>query len=361
MHLITRVHRVLLLFYPSGFQTEFGEKMQDVFATALTEAQRPSRAVDVGDKTRTVFVQAVQVHGGTSRALRFFLRELKDLPGSLLRQHWLAIKKEKVPMNTLTESNGIPIKERQPGTWGAVFLAGLPHLLMSLLIGIGKLGILDTYQVSKIGKPTIGIELTLLVIGILIYAWRRGWPLWSASWYLYGTWVVLVVVGLTIESLDLEDSWRYTNAMLLGWILLCIIGYFVVLSKSKLHGLLSVAFLFPLLSVTMLEFVPNPIEGWLAIGVGLLAALVAGTIVRIGELRPALGLVLGLNLAVGPTWAYIGEYKMLDLPPGAPAYVPKFSSFLEMLALYSIFSLGIVALPFIIHGLWNFGRRKLAS
>lgn len=225
---------------------------------------------------------------------------------------------------------------------------------------VGKLGILDTYQVSQIGKPTIGIELTLLVIGMLIYAWRRGWPLWSASWYLYGTWVVLVIIGLTIESLNLQDSWRYTNAMLLGWILLCIIGYFIVLSKSKLHGLLSVAFLFPLLSVTMLEFVPNPIEGWLAIGVGLLAALVAGTIVRIGELHPALGLVLGLNLAVGLAWAYIGEYKMLDLPPGIPAHVPKFSSFLELLALYSIFGLGIIALPFIIRGLWNFGRRKLA-
>ena len=288
-----------------------------------------------------------------------FLLEIRDLPGSLLRQHWLVIKKEQVPMNTLTESNGIQIEERQPGTWGMAFLAGLPHLLMGLLIGVGKLGIVDTYQVSQIGNATIGIELTLLVIGMLIYAWRRGWPLWSASWYLYGTWVLLVIIGLTIGSLNLEDSWRYTNAMFLGWILLCIIGYFIILSKSKLHGLLSVAFLFPLLSAMMLEFIPNPIEGWLAIGVGLLAALAAGAIVRIGELRLALGLVLSLNLAAGLAWAYIGEYKMLDLPPGIPAHVPKFSRFLELLALYSIFGLGIIALPFILRGLWNFGRRSL--
>ena len=361
VHLITRVYRVLLLLYPSGFRAEFGEEMQDVFATALTEAQHPSHAVDFGDETRAVFVQAVKVHGGTSRALRFFLRELKDLPGSLLRQHWLAIRKEKVPVNTLTESNGIQVKERQRGTWGTAFLAGLPHLLMGLLIGVGKLGILDTYQVSQIGKPTVGIELTLLVIGMLIYAWRRGWPLWSASWYLYGTWVVLVVIGLTIESLNLEDSWRYTNAMLLGWIILCIIGYFIILSKSKLHGLLSVAFLFPMLSVMMLEFVPNPIEGWLAISVGLLAALAAGAVVRVGELRLALGLVLGFNLVVGLGWAYIGEYKMLDLPTGIPAHIPKFSNFLEMLALYCVFGLGIIALPFIFRSLWNFGRRKWGS
>jgi len=60
-------------------------------------------------------------------------------------------------MTTLTESNGIQIKERQPGTWGTAFLAGLLHLLMGLLIGIGKLGNMDN-QVSQTGNaivPTI--------------------------------------------------------------------------------------------------------------------------------------------------------------------------------------------------------------
>ena len=41
VHLVTRVYRVLLVFYPSGFRAEFGEEMQDLFATALTEAQYP--------------------------------------------------------------------------------------------------------------------------------------------------------------------------------------------------------------------------------------------------------------------------------------------------------------------------------
>ena len=43
-------------------------------------------------------------------------------------------------MTTLTESNGIQIKECQPGTWGTASLAGLPHLLMGLLIGVCNLG-----------------------------------------------------------------------------------------------------------------------------------------------------------------------------------------------------------------------------
>ncbi len=330
------------------------------FTQVLRLYPREFRA-DFGDEMRAVFLQAVQAHAGTGKALTFFLSELKDLPGSLLRQHWLAIRREKAPMNTLTKSNGFQIEERQPGTMGTAFLAGLPHLLMGLLIGVGKLGIFETYQVSQTGNAIIGIGLALLVLGVLIYAWRRGWPLWSASWYLYGTLVSLAIIGLTIESRDLEESWRYTNALFIGWILLCIIGYFVILSKSKLHGLLSVAFLFPMLSVMMLEFIPNPIEGWLAIGVGLLAALAAGAIVRVGEFRLCLRLVLGLNLAVGLAWAYISEYKMLDLPAGIPAHIPRFGKFLAMLALCGSFGLGIITLPFILRGLWNLGRRKLGS
>jgi hypothetical protein len=49
---------------------------------------------------------------------------------------------------------------------------------------------------------------------------------------------------------------------------------------------------------------------------------------------------------------------MLDLPPLAPPHVPQFEKFMTYLALYSIFGLGVVAFPFILRGLWNFGKRK---
>lgn len=85
-------------------------------------------------------------------------------------------------MTTISSSNDVQsqVTERQPGTWGAAILAGLPHLLMGLLIGVGKL--LDqTIQINQNISNALGISLGLLVIAILIYAWRRGWPLWSAS------------------------------------------------------------------------------------------------------------------------------------------------------------------------------------
>ena len=253
----------------------------------------------------------------------------------------------------------IQTEEPQPGTWGTAILAGLPHLLMGLLFGVGKL-FDQTIHINQIISIVFGSSLGVVVIVILVFAWRRGWPLWSASWYLYGTWVIIAILGLSIENLNLEESWRYTNALFVGWILLCIIGYFAIITKSKLHGLLSIAFFFPLLGVMFLEFVPNPIEGWLAIELGLLTAATTGAVIRIGSFRIGLGLILWLNLIAGLSIAYISEYKMLDLPPLAPAHAPQFDRFLMNLMFYSIFGLGVVAIPFILRGLWNLGRRKLS-
>jgi hypothetical protein len=346
MSKLTRIFRWLytqsLNLYPADFRINFSDEMQTVFSQAIAEHTRD----------------------GNGKTMVFYLREIRDFPGSLLRQHWSAIKKEVPPMIPVSETNGQnpskPVSaEREPGTWGASTLAGLPHLLMGLLIGAGKLGIFDIYQVSQTSTAIIGIGLALLVMGMLFFAWRHSWPLWSASWYLYGTWVVLAILGLGLESLNLEGSWRYTNAIFLGWILLCIVGYFIILSKSKLHGVLSVAFLFPFLGIMFLEFIPNPIEGWMAIGLGLLTALTIGAIIRLGEFLSGLWLVLGVNLIAGLSLAYVGEYQIKDLPPNIPAHIPKFGNFLELMMLYSIFGMGIVALPFLLRGLWNFARRKL--
>jgi len=334
MSILTRIfgwfYAQSLKLYPKGFRTDFDDEMEDVFTQAARE----------------------------NNAILIFLRELKDLPGSLIHQYWLAIRKEKVAMTTLRESSDIQSEDYQPGTWGLAFLAGLPHLLMGLLIGIGKL-FDQNAPVNQYVSIALAILFGLVVIAILVFAWRRGWPLWSVSWYLYGSWVTLAIISLTIRSLNLEESWRYTNGLFFGWVMLCIIGYFVILTKSRLHGLLSVAFLFPLLGVLFLEFVPNPIEGWLAIGLALLAALTTGMIIRLGEFRTELWLVLGVNVVAGLSLAYVGEYQITDLPPGIPITAGNFGNFLELLGLYSFVALGIIALPFLLRGLWNFGRRKL--
>ena len=244
-----------------------------------------------------------------------------------------------------------------PGSRGAAFLAGLPHLIMGLLIAAGKIFTLD---ISSNGIAYLGGFLGVLVILVLVAAGRRGWPLWSASWYLYGTWVGIAVIGLVIERLDLQESWRYTNAVFVGWMLVCVLAYFYLLLRNRLKGLLAIAFFLPLLGVMMLEFIPDPIEGWLALFLGLLSGVSAGWSVRHAKLVPALRLGIAVNLGAGLLLSYVGEYQVRNLP-GIPFHEPSFPSFLSFLLLYTGASLALIAIPFLVRSLLDFGRKQFGS
>jgi hypothetical protein len=256
-----------------------------------------------------------------------------------------------------TQGNSFSHPKSRPGSWKAAFLAGLPHILMGLLIGIGKL--LTTATTSpQTMSIIVGVSLMGLVVVVLLFAWRRGWPLWSASWYGYGTWTAMVLISFVISQLELDEDWRYSNALFLGWIGLCIIGYFYLFSKDRLKALLAVAFLFPMLGIMFLEFVPNPIEGWLAIGLGLLTTLTTGAIVRLGDFPIGLGLALGVNLVIGLSLAYVGEYQASDLPPRIP-HTPTFSNFAELLTLYLVLTLGLIGGPLLLSRLWNSAMNRV--
>jgi hypothetical protein len=116
-----------------------------------------------------------------------------------------------------------------------------------------------------------------------------------------------------------------------------------------------------MLSLTMMDFVPDPIEAGLAILVGLLSSLTAAALVRKGEFRFALGLVLGLNLIVGLASSYVSEYKIRTILPNGITHIPEFSNFLKGLGFYAFFGIGLLALPFILSGIWNFGKRIFSS
>ncbi|MHA2429323.1 MAG: hypothetical protein ACXADB_14980, partial [Candidatus Hermodarchaeia archaeon] len=194
-----------------------------------------------------------------AKAFVFCMHELKAFPGNLLNQYQFEYQQRKIMMSSKMEIYGNDHSRETaqplhtPGTWGEAILGGLPHALMGLLIGVGKFVTANgSYRFSQSVPITIGVSLGILVVGLLIIAWRKGWPLWSASWYLYGTWMSVAIIGLVIEGLNLQESWRYTNALFLVWIALCLIGYFSILVNDRLRGLVSVAFLFPFLGLMML-------------------------------------------------------------------------------------------------------------
>jgi hypothetical protein len=229
---------------------------------------------------------------------------------------------------------------------------------MGLLIGTSKfLSTASTQPVQTMGLIA-GISLMSLVVIVLLFAWRRAWPLWSASWYGYSTWVTMAFVSFGISRLELDQIWGYTTVLYLGWLGLCITGYFFLLSTNRLKALLAIAFFFPILSVMFLEFVPNPIEGWLAIGLGLLTSLTAGAIVRLGDFRLGLKFALGVNAVTGLFLAYVGEYQISDLPSGIH-HVPSLSNFAQLLTLYLILALGLILGPLLLANLWNFASNRV--
>lgn len=157
----------LLALYPAGFRSEFGSEMQAVFTQAVLERQP------------------------RLRWLAFCLRELVDLPGALLRQHWehwLAWF-EGDPMNPVNEFTA-------PTSRRAALLGALPFLAYGLASMLGKL------TFDRI-HPAIYIWIGLygfILIGLLI-GWVKGFPRWS---YAYLGWALVL-------------AWMWSNYNTPGW------------------------------------------------------------------------------------------------------------------------------------------------
>jgi hypothetical protein len=338
--LTARLYRLLLACYPPGFRAEFGAEMQAVFNQVAADA----------------------CSRGPAALFAAYLRELCGLVAGLLRQHLESIRWEDYTMAPGSDGRDNPkapfTADERPGSWGAAFLAGLPLLLVGLLFGAGRIAGPAAPRPSQ-ATIVVGVSfLALLVALVLAVAWRRRWPRWSASWYGYGAWLWLALPAYLVSRLDLPGSWRYFNALFLGWLALWAAGYLYLFFRDRLAALLSIFALIPLVGVTMLEFVPGPVEGWLAVGLGLLTALAAAIMVRLGTFRAALGLAIGVDLMACLALAYVDEYQMLELPRSIPAHTPAFASFLAHLAFYGAIALVLLAGPFLLQSLVRLGRRK---
>ncbi len=143
VYLIARVYRFLLAFYPSGFRAEFGEEMQDVFTTALTEVQYP-------------------------QPWRLFWREIRDWPGSVLQEH-LRVRRRKMPSNGFIEEKPLPRSE----LLAAMIIFLLPLLSIFAITGINLPQWMD-YFVLILFWGAILFALGLAIIKRL--------PRWSLSY-----------------------------------------------------------------------------------------------------------------------------------------------------------------------------------
>ncbi len=166
--LIMKLYRVLLAFYPSGFQAEFKEEMQAVFATVLTESQHPD-----GERT-----------------WRLLWREMRHWPGTVFQEHLRARRR-------MMSINGF-IEEKPPQR--AELFAAMTIFLLPLIS-------IFTIANSSFSE-WINYVLLVLFWGCIIFAIglaiSRGFPRWSLPYLGF-----VLILGLIIGGTDRFWGWIY--------------------------------------------------------------------------------------------------------------------------------------------------------
>lgn len=190
-HLITRVYRILLAAYPSKFRAEFGQEMQDVFETALTEAQRP----------------------GGEQLWQLVWREIRDWPGAVWQEHWSALTEKEFSIITI---------HKKPGwffypTWIILTFLCVPiaffldlAILRIIIRFVGDIiyvhgvrHITEDYLLMYVFVPTVGLLTGVLQYGLLRrYLLRMGWWVLATT----GGWLLGALLTMIPGWLDWTDA-----------------------------------------------------------------------------------------------------------------------------------------------------------
>lgn len=211
-------------------------------------------------------------------------------------------------------------------SWGEVALAVLSFLLVLLGEGLPKLLVesgLLAYEDAGMRIWTVGLSIVLVasLLVVFVLAWRRRWPPWSATWYLFFT-IPLLLLAFGLWSwlwLGRLDFTITQEEVMFVWVpLLIAVLLYLVTRLHPLRGLLAALPVIYLLWRPNLEFVPDAIELAILIPSILLICLAIAFVLRRGDWRLGLYAILGMNLGVGALFAYVGIYHGGTLPFVAP-------------------------------------------
>jgi hypothetical protein len=305
-YLLLALYTLLLRLYPRPFRQDFAAEMHTVFGDALGSARRE----------------------GLWAVFRLCGRELRQLPRALAREHWQSVRVKEAGMDknmgfvagkrdARLLSEGTPVC-----SWREIFAAILPFVLVLLADVLPRLLVesgLLTWKAT--GMQVLNIALAVLMIGaflvVFFLAWRRKWPVWSATWYAIFVIAPLVLTGGLLSFLDRDvfnsgisqGTWMY----LLFPLFLAVLLY-TVTRRDPLRGLLAVLPVFYLLWITNMEFVPNLIQVATKIPSIALICLAIAFLLRRGNWRSGLYAILAVNLGVGILFSYAGIYHGGTLP-----------------------------------------------
>jgi hypothetical protein len=244
----------------------------------------------------------------------------------------------------LGSSSAILANENEPGSWKDALLAALPHLMVALMSLSGLLGeaLPKVWMASGAYVFATDIIAAVLILVALILAWRQRWPRWSASLYGYGL-AVAVVIGLNVLQVLPGRLWAgaflyILSPLALAWLL------YRTFQQDSLKGLLALLPVVMVLWSPVLEFVQPTARALVSVGAWLLMALMAATIIRRGNVRLSVWMLLVINLLIGACITYARTY-LNSLPP-EHAEVPTLERIVNR------FSPPLLAVSALVIGLW---------
>jgi hypothetical protein len=168
--LAARIYAGLLRFYPREFRAEFEVEMRAAFVDAIAEASQRS---------------------GASLAV-VLLRELRDWPAALLREHWRERRKREMDTQT-----GFPMTNAPTGNERLSWVETMAGLWPFLIFGPVTVLLaypypLPDWRFTTWAQVLMGIAYGLPLLIGLGMGWSKRWPRWS---YPYLGLVLFVLGG----------------------------------------------------------------------------------------------------------------------------------------------------------------------
>jgi len=170
--ILVRIYARLLSLYPRQYRADYGEELQTVFSLVVNEAAQQGRF----------------------SVIRLGWRELRDLPGAVIREYLREGRKRKMETSTITPAGD------GRSSWGET-LAGLwPFLLGPVSVIVEYLTMPAWFQYSETPKYLSIVFVLSMLVGLGV-GWAKGWPRWSYPYLGFAMVVGGLAIGGTVSSM----------------------------------------------------------------------------------------------------------------------------------------------------------------
>jgi hypothetical protein len=339
MNALLAAYALLLRLYPRRFRETFAGEMRHVYAQSLRDAR----------------------DAGRGSLAAFALREFLDLPASLTREHWYAIRAGNAGWSHLLQGAGGSADLSSgggppPRAW-EVILAGLPYVLFGLLMSTGPL-------TSALFGPEAALQSqnwlmiiialpALAAIPLSIWKHRQNW---SASWYLPYFLLALLCANLIYQGSNLDPQEFVASMLVLA---LAFVLYYAA-RAGAIYGLLAALPFSMLVWQPFLESTPRTIidpflQGMLTLTSWVLLGLVAALAAQTRRVGLALILALAVLGISGMGYAVLGTYQGGMLPFSEPGPSPRVAALYALRTL--LISAAMLLGPQLARGLRRIGQR----